>query len=429
MNATTADSLKLDPRTYARGRACVHCGLCLPACPTYTETQNEADSPRGRIQLMLALSDGTIEATESVRTHLDLCLDCRGCETACPSGVVYHELIEETRHHLAENGDAAGTSGLMRWVFFHILTHPFRLKLSLIPARIAKAIGLFKILPPSLRKMGQMIPAKGSWWPARLPEKLPAIPKSQPSPANSVAFFPTCVGSVVQSDVSKKAAHLLQATNSTVHIPHSQQCCGAIHLHNGDSETAKKLAKENIDVLTPAGSDVKYVVTAVAGCGAMLREYGHLLRDDTTYRERAAGFSAKVRDVSEVLLELGLPPAKSSVEQKVTYHDACHLAHAQNVSSAPRKLLTQIPGLTLVALPENDMCCGAAGTYNLTEPEMATRLAKRKLANIAQTQCTTCAAGNVGCAMHIQSQADASGQQLQVVHPIELLHEAIFGKD
>lgn len=419
----TPNPMALDPRTYARGRACVHCGLCLPACPTYTQNQNEADSPRGRIQLMLALSDGTIQPTDSARKHLDLCLDCRGCETACPSGVVYHELIEETRANLSRSATPGLQVRVMNWIFSNILTHPTRLKLAMLPGRVFKRLGLFNILPASLRKMGQMLPSNGSWWPAAMPQVTYGHRQSK----QAVSFFPTCVGSVVYSEVNRKAAKLLNERDTDVHVSPEQVCCGAIHLHNGDHETALKLARTNIDVLLPADSHRKYIVTTVAGCGAMLREYATLLRDDPDYRERAIEFSSRVRDISEVLVEVGLPEMKHPVKKMVTYHDACHLAHAQKVTAAPRKLLEQIPGVKVVNLPESDICCGAAGTYNLTQPAMATDLATRKLNNISSTGCSTCAAGNVGCAMHIQSQADARGQELDVVHPVELIYDAVFG--
>jgi glycolate oxidase iron-sulfur subunit len=430
MNApSTTSPLALDPRTYARGLQCVHCGLCLPACPTYTQNYNEADSPRGRIQLMLALSDGSIQPTESVRKHLDLCLDCRGCETACPSGVVYHELIEEMRTRLNRIGKPGFQIRVMRFIFFHILTNPLLLKLSILPGRLFKKLGLFNLLPKSLRKMGQMLPTSGPVWPKKLPAVNPPIGNRQSAIGNrTVAFFPGCIGSVMFSEVNRKAVELLRACGANVIISPLQTCCGAIHHHNGEHHGAEIRARRNIDAIIPSASSVPdFITTTIAGCGAMLREYDFLLRDDPVYNDRAGLLSMKVRDISEVLLELGLPEMKHPVNQTVTYHDACHLVHAQKVALQPRALLAQIPGLKLAPLPECDICCGAAGTYNLTQPEMATELAERKLRNITSTGVGTCVAGNVGCAMHIQSQADASGQKLRVIHPVELLHHAVFG--
>ncbi|HEY7119290.1 MAG TPA: heterodisulfide reductase-related iron-sulfur binding cluster, partial [Tepidisphaeraceae bacterium] len=440
MNATLNESaarttpLPLDPRTYDRALSCVHCGLCLPACPTYTQTFHEADSPRGRIQLMRALAEGVIEPTASVRQHLDLCLDCRACETACPSGVVYHELIEETRAKLNADAKLTLQGRFMRWMFFHIFVHPRRLKLALLPARLMqkvvlyglmRRIGLFKLLPLQLRKMEQMLPANGSIWPKRLPEHVSRSTGAPPvndshgrgARATKVAFFPGCIGSVMFDKVNRQAVELLAACGAEVVVPRAQGCCGAIHHHNGAWQPAAEFAKRNIDAVLPKdGPGVDRIATTIAGCGAMLRDYDHLLRDDPEYAGRAKEFASRLRDVSEVLMELGLPEMKHPVNLAVTYHDACHLAHAQKVTAAPRKLLAAIPGLRLVPLAESDMCCGAAGTYNLTQPAMATDLAHRKINHIERTGATVCATGNVGCAMHIQSEAAAAGKRFEVVH-------------
>jgi len=445
--------MALDPRTFERGLSCVHCGLCLPACPTFTETGHEADSPRGRIQLMLGLASGAIDATDSVRRHLDLCLDCRGCETACPSGVVYHELIEETRARLAESQPLRMRDRLMRAIFFQIFVHPTRLKLALLPARVLQKLriypllrraGVFKLLPARLRKMEQMLPSTGRLWPGRLPavtrgtglqsvsskaqdHGLAAHATEKPRKV-TVGFFAGCIGSVMFDEVNRQAVELLAAAGADVLVPSAQTCCGAIHHHSGAHGPAEAFARRNIDAFLPEnGPGVDYIATNIAGCGAMLREYDFLLRDDPKFAQRARQFSARVRDITEVLAKIGPPEPKYSVNETVTYHDACHLAHAQRVTAPPRKLLASVPGLKLVPLPESDMCCGAAGTYNLTQPEMSAALAERKLRNIAATGAEVCVAGNVGCAMQIQSAADAAGQKLQVVHPVEILHRAVFG--
>jgi len=441
-------AVPLDPRTYDRALSCVHCGLCLPACPTYAQTAHEADSPRGRIQLMRALAEGTIDATPTVQKHLDLCLDCRACETACPSGVVYHELIEETRARLGgDQRDATAATPavklpfqerLLRWVFFHIFTHPTRLKWALLPARLMQKIGvygllrksgLFKLLPVRFRKMEQMLPASGKLWPRPLPERFGGAELNYGrAPHATIVFFPGCVGSVMFDEVNRQAVELLAASGCEVKVPRALNCCGAIHHHNGAWEQARAMARRNIDVALPAGgAEPDFIVSTIAGCGAMLRDYAHLLRDDPTYAQRAATFEHKVRDISEVLMQVGLPEMKFPVNTTITYHDACHLAHAQKVTAQPRALLSAIPGLTLIPLAESDMCCGAAGTYNLTQPEMAGALAARKLACIGRTGASTCATGNVGCAMHLQSQADAAGQPVTIVHPVELIHHAVFG--
>lgn len=429
-------ALPLDPRTFDRALSCVHCGLCLPACPTYTTTYHEADSPRGRIQLMRALAEGVIEPTQSVRQHLDLCLDCRACETACPSAVVYHELIEETRAKLAPAKKPTAADRFMRWIFFHIFPHPARLKALLLPARLMQMAGLYallrktgllKLLPVQFQKMEQMLPDQGPLWPKALPAQI--NPQSAiRNPQSTIAFFPGCIGSVMFDKVNRQAVELLAASGCTVIVPPQQGCCGAIHHHNGAWPEAMNLARRNIDAVMPIGRPAPdYIATNIAGCGAMLKDYDHLLRDDPKYAQRALEFSKKVRDISEVLLIVGLPEMKHAVDAKVTYHDACHLAHAQKVTSPPRRLLAQIPGLQLIPLPESDMCCGAAGTYNLTQPQMSTDLARRKLAHIASTGAGVCVTGNVGCAMQIDAQARQEGSKLQVVHPVELIHRAVFG--
>jgi glycolate oxidase iron-sulfur subunit len=454
-------ALHLDPRTFERGLSCVHCGLCLPACPTFTQTGHEADSPRGRIQLMLGLASGDIEPTASVREHLDLCLDCRACESACPSGVVYHELIEETRARLGESQPLTAQQRLMRWIFFNVFVYPRRLKLALLPARILQRLGIyswlrrrgfFDCLPSGLRKMERMLPVQGALWPKAIPERTLArdkgfhpVPKAFNGAAPQteqgehalktgaggrplIGFFAGCIGSVLFDEVNREAVELLVAGGAEVIARRDQVCCGAIHHHSGAEEPAKAFARQNIDAFVPgSGPAVDFIATNIAGCGAMLREYDVLLRDDPRYAKRAREFAARVRDISEVLLMLDLPELKHPINETATYHDACHLAHAQKVMAAPRKLLAGIPGLKLVPLPDSDMCCGAAGTYNLTQPEMSGKLAERKLDNISSTGASICVTGNVGCAMQIQSQAEARGQSLRVVHPVELLYEVVFG--
>jgi glycolate oxidase iron-sulfur subunit len=335
----------------------------------------------------------------------------------------------------------------MRWIFFHLFIFPTRLKLALLPARLMQKIGLyglfrrigiFKILPIQLRKMEQMLPATGKLWPAKLPENVPSSMGYQPvssehgqvARATKIAFFPGCIGSVMFDTVNRQAVELLAACGADITISRQQACCGAIHHHSGEWEPAKAFARRNIDAMLPAGGPVvDRITTTIAGCGAMLRDYAHLLRDDPQYADRAVEFSAKVRDISEVLAELELPEMKHPVNLTVTYHDACHLAHAQKVTGPPRKLLASISGLTLVPLAESDMCCGAAGTYNLTQPEMASDLAERKIKHIENSGAAICATGNVGCAMHIQSEAAAHKKNLRIVHPVELLHQAVFGND
>jgi glycolate oxidase iron-sulfur subunit len=439
----------------------VHCGLCLPACPTYLQTGHEAESPRGRIQLMRGISDGAIAPTNSVRRHLDSCLDCRGCETACPSGVVYHELIEETRQRLEQHLRRHPTGResfepLLRWFLRNVLTHPWRMKLAVLPVRllqrarvydILRRLRIFELLPPPLRQMEQMLPDSGPLWPRPLPQMSGAMgidalvtalvnnassrrPADAPSakPRLMIGFFAGCIGSIVYDRVNRQAIQLLTACGADVYAPPQQCCCGAIHQHGGAANQAREMARRNVDLfLGIDGRGVDYLVTNIAGCGAMLREYDLLLRDDPAYSVRAAEFSRRVRDISQLLYQLPLPPMTHPVNLTATYHDACHLAHAQRVTAVPRQLLEKIPGLKIVPLPESDLCCGAAGTYNLTHPEMAADLANRKLDSVAASGAQVCVAGNAGCALHLRSHARQRGQPLRVVHPVELVHQAVFG--
>ncbi len=437
-NAPKHHALELDPRTFARALDCVHCGLCLPACPTYTQNGLEADSPRGRIHLMKGLALGRVEATDSVVKHLDLCLDCRACETACPSGVVYHELIEETRARLATTKNRGAVDRFVELIFLNIFTRPARLKLALLPARVLQKIGLWplltrpamtKLLPPQLEKMQQMLPPSGPMWEGNLEGFYPAKAPDGVKKA-TVGFFAGCVGSVLFQRVNRQTIALLQHAGCDVVVPKNQACCGAIHHHAGRLHEAEALAAANIEAFAGAnGPKVDYIVNNISGCGAMLKDYAFLLRDDPRYAQRGKELAQKTRDISELLVELKPEPPKRPLHRTVTYHDACHLAHGQKVTAPPRELLGWISGLKVVPLRESDMCCGAAGTYNLTQPEMARQLAERKIGHIAATGAETCVTANVGCAMQIQSEAARSGVKLRVAHPVTLLYEAYFGEE
>ncbi len=335
-SARSITPLPLDPRTYDRALSCVHCGLCLPACPTFVQTGQEGDSPRGRIQLMRGLADGVIEPTASVRRHLDLCLDCRGCETACPSGVVYHELIEETRARLAATQPIGVQGRLMRWLFFNVFVYPTRLKLALLPARVLqklgiyslfRSIGLFRLLPLQFRKMEQMLPATGALWPAPL-RGLPAsrnqAAANAPAVPKRIGFFTGCIGSVMFDKVNRQAAELLAACGADVLPLRSQTCCGALHQHSGFPAPAMQFARKNIDAFLPKdGPPVDFITTTISGCGSMLREYDHLLRDDPEYADRARVFASKVRDISEVLLELGVTNTSNASRRPNRYLSRC----------------------------------------------------------------------------------------------------------
>jgi glycolate dehydrogenase iron-sulfur subunit len=402
---------------------CVHCGLCTASCPTYVETGNENDSPRGRIYLMRAVRDRRLELNHEVRRHLELCLDCRACETACPSGVQYGKLIEPFRVSMDQQagGSAKNHDWFHRYILFGLFPYPDKLRQSLRPARLAQklgldklllATGLWRLLPPRLGRLATMLPPLEMPLPA-LPEFLAAKGKRRAR----VALFTGCVGDVMFRHTNWATARVLQENGCDVVVPQSQVCCGAIHFHAGSSPPAREMADKNVAAFDAAGVDA--IIVNVAGCGSMLKDYGHHWHDD-----QAAGreqFAHKVRDVSEFLDQLGLLAPPGEIRLTATYHDACHLAHAQRVREQPRNLLKKIPGLKLIDLPESELCCGAAGTYNLTEPEMAGRLGKRKLDNIRSTGAQVVITANAGCLLQIAREARLRGEALKIMHPMDLL--------
>lgn len=414
---------------------CVHCGLCTSACPTYLELGTEMDSPRGRIHLMRAATDGRLELDASVAKHLDLCLDCRSCESACPSGVKYGQLIEPFRVAMREkNGAPEGP--LLRTLLLHLFPFANRMRLALAPARLLQRIGLFpwlarsplvRLLPRALQGMLAMTPRYRPALPP-LPEFLEAKGKRRAT----VGLFLGCVGDAVFRHVHWATARVLQENGCDVWIPREQTCCGAIHYHAGEAEPAVDRAIQNARVFSQRPLDA--VIVNVAGCGAMLKEYHHLPMKESQSdgpetpakeRDQVLAFSHQVRDISEFLDTLGIVPPTGPIDMTMTYHDACHLAHAQQIRKAPRSLLGKVPGLRLVPLAESEVCCGAAGTYNLTQPQMAGQLAERKVRNIEKTGASAVLIGNAGCTLHLdralQAHAAKTGNTLPIYHPIEIL--------
>jgi glycolate oxidase iron-sulfur subunit len=409
---------------------CVHCGLCTSSCPTYVELGTEMDSPRGRIYLMRAVTDGRLELDDVVRRHLDLCLDCRACESACPSGVQYSKLIEPFRVHLRKAlPQAESLSLLQRLILFHLFPHARRDRLALAPARflqwtgfdrLLEKSGLLRLLPRQLRQMQDMLPRLKPHH-GRLPEVLPA---EGPRRAR-VALFTGCVADALFPETNLATARVLQKNGCEVWVPRAQGCCGALHYHSGLEEPAREFAAANSTVFGREAVDA--IVVNAAGCGAMLKDYGHLLHD-TPAAEAGRMFAGKVRDVSEFLAELGPLPLQHPLRLRATYHDACHLCHAQQIRKPPRQLLEMIPGLELVPLAETELCCGAAGSYNLTQPEMAERLGERKVRNILDTEAQAVFAGNVGCLLQIGRHLRARRPDIWVAHPIDALWASYRGE-
>lgn len=421
---------------------CVHCGLCTASCPTYVETGNENDSPRGRIYLMRAVRGGRLDLTKEVRRHLELCLDCRACETACPSGVQYGKLIEPFRVEMEHAGNGAigpakTNDWFHRYILFGLFPYPERMRKALIPARIAQmlgierlmfATGLWRLLPSRLGRMATLLPKL-----EKQPPPLPSFFAAKGRRRARVALFTGCVGDAMFRQTNWATARVLQENGCDVVVPEGQVCCGAIHFHAGSSEPAREMADTNAKLFDPASVDA--IIVNVAGCGSMLKDYGHhwhsvgqascLPHDGDAPTEPLQSareqFASKVRDVSEFLDQLGLIPPTGEIKVTATYHDACHLVHAQRVREQPRNLLKKVPGLKLVELAESDLCCGAAGTYNLTEPEMAERLARRKLDNIRQTGARLVITGNAGCLLQIAREARMQGEVLKIMHPMDIL--------
>jgi glycolate oxidase iron-sulfur subunit len=415
---------------------CVHCGLCLSSCPTYAELSTEMDSPRGRIYLMRAVTDGRLDLNADVRRHLDLCLDCRACESACPSGVQYGKLIEPFRVFMnqAQPG-ATRLSLLQRLLLFHIFPYARRARLALAPLRFLQRSGLdrflqrvgaYNLLPKHLRPMHDMLPELRPHH-DRLPLTLPAEGKRRAL----VALFTGCVGDAVFPETTLATARVLQLNGCDVWIPPSQGCCGAIHYHSGHAIPAKQFARANCDAFRSIFTDtidrLDAIIVNAAGCGAMLKDYAHLLHDDPLAPE-AKKVAAKVRDISEFLVDLGPVPPEQPLPIRATYHDACHLCHAQQIRRQPRQLLEMIPGLELVPLPESELCCGAAGIYNLAQPEMAEQLGARKAQNILATDVQAVFTGNVGCLMQVGRHLRGRRPDLWVAHPIDALWASYSGQ-
>jgi glycolate oxidase iron-sulfur subunit len=398
-------------------RKCVHCGICLPQCPTYRVLGEEMDSPRGRIYLMRAVAEGRAALTENFARHMDLCLGCRACETACPSGVAFGSLLEATRAQLRRARPASRTRRLERLVFA-LFPHPDRMGWALSALRAYQRRGLQTLVRnsgllrtfPRLAGMEALLPQVPE--PAALPEVTPA----RGARRGRVGLLTGCVQRHLFPAVHRDTIRLLSLAGYEVVVPTAQPCCGALDLHAGRLDAYR----ERADALARAfPDDLDVVVTSAAGCGSTMRAYGH----GPAVALAARRLAERTRDVTEVLVDAELPLGE--LDATVTYHDACHLAHGQRVRVPPRALLGRIPGLRLVELKDSDLCCGSAGVYNLLEPEMADRLLGMKIERIIETGARIVAAGNPGCALQIAKGARLRGLDLEVRHPVELLARAV----
>ena len=408
---------------------CVHCGFCLPSCPTYAELGQEPDSPRGRIYLIKALADGRIDLADSVAEHLSLCLGCRACETACPSGVPYGHLIEAGRAELEARRPGSAWRRLVRRVALTgVLPRPALLR-ALVGAlrlyqrtglqRLVRGSGVLRLLPAGLAASEALLPplpSRGRG--GALPEVVPA---RGPRRAR-VGLLHGCVQDVVFRAHNEATLRCLARQGAEVVVPRAQRCCGALHAHAGDPETARALARTTIAAFEAAG--VEAVVVNAAGCGAHMKAYGHLLRGDPAWAARAEAFARQVVDVTEYLARAPLVGPLGPVPLRATYHDPCHLAHGQQVRAQPRALLGAVPGLELVDLAEAEMCCGSAGIYNLTEPAMAQRLLERKLRHVEATGARAVVTANPGCILQLAAGLGARRADVEVLHVVEVLDRA-----
>lgn len=406
---------------------CVHCGFCLPTCPTYVLWGEEMDSPRGRIYLMKEGLEGE-PMTDAMVQHWDRCLGCMACVTACPSGVQYDKLIEATRAQVERRHERTAKDRALRGLIFSLFPHPRRLRLLRGPLRGVqrtgldrwmRRTGLLERISPQLAAMESLAPRLGR--PIPLPERISA---KGPRRA-TVGMLTGCVQGEFFPGVNAATARVLQAEGCDVVVPRSQGCCGALSHHNGREAEAQKYARSLIDAFEAAGVD--YVIVNAAGCGSTMKEYADLLSDDPAYRDRARAFSGKVRDISEILVELGPVATRHPLEISVAYHDACHLGHAQGVRAQPRELLRQIPGVELREIAEAELCCGSAGIYNILNPEPARELGDRKAANIVATGADLLVTANPGCLMQVSAAIERSGHPMGMVHTVEVLDASISG--
>ena len=401
---------------------CVHCGLCLNACPTYLETGLETESPRGRIALMKAVREDRVSYTKQVTSHMDLCLQCRACEVVCPSGVPFGRLMEATREEISEQKKAPLWKRFaLNLAFRHLLSYPGRLYALGAALRLYQRTGLPRLL--------RRVPGMAGRFHRQLPDMTGRFFKPQGDVAAPrikararVVLLSGCVMPMTHGSTMEAAVRVLSRNGCEVAVPQDQVCCGALNLHGGDRRQAQSMARRNIDVFLKA--DVDAVVVASAGCGSTMKEYDDLLHEDPEYAEKAQALSAKVKDISEFLVGLPWEPPKGKLPVRVTYQDACHLAHAQRITEAPRLLLQSIPGLQLVEMEASSRCCGAAGLYSTLQPEMSRQLQRNKVLSVLATGSEVMATANPGCAIQMETGLREAASQVTVSHVIDLLDQA-----
>lgn len=414
--------------------SCVHCGFCLSTCPSYRVIGKEMDSPRGRIYLMDAINEKEAGLDQATVPHFDSCLGCLACVSTCPSGVQYDKLIAATRPQVERNFERSLPDRLIRSLIFNLFPYPGRLRPLLAPLFVYQKLGLQKlvrrtgILPkisPRLAAMESILPQISV---ESFRDDLPQIIPAQGEKRYRVGMILGCVQRLFFSPVNEATARVLTANGCEVVIPKSQGCCAALPAHQGQEEQAQSLARQMIDSF--AGMELDAIIINAAGCGHTLKEYGHILQDDLAYREKGEAFSKKVKDVQEFLAEVGLTAKLNPIfdkELKIVYQDACHLLHGQKISLQPRKLLREIPGVTLKEPVDAALCCGSAGVYNMLQPEVADELGQQKVENLLNTGAELIASANPGCSLQIKKHLQLQGKDVLLLHPVELLDYSIRG--
>ena len=434
MSVATSHLKNLD---YSVVQQCMHCGMCLPTCPTYDATKLERNSPRGRIALMRAIADDRLEPTKTFADEMYFCLGCLACMTACPAGVNYAELFEHARAEAERAGvlDNPKRSLIraftLRWLFMdlsrlQLLGRVMRLYQQLGIQTFIRRSGVLNLVPKRLRELEAMTPQIQPEFSADL---IAPITPSSGTRRFRVAMLTGCAQDLIFSDVNRDTVEVLARNGCEVITPPVQQCCGSLHAHNGEWELAQQLARTNIDQFPPEEFDA--IITNAAGCGSHLKHYAHLLHDDPRYATRAVSWDAKVKDIHEWLTFIGIEPPRTNgaAPLQVTYHEACHLCHGQKITAQPRQVLRSIGNIKMTELPESTWCCGSAGIYNLIQPEMANDLLDRKVKHIQSTGAQVVATGNPGCMLQVLNGCRKAGTNVRVAHPVTLLAEAYRGEN
>jgi glycolate oxidase iron-sulfur subunit len=428
----TEKSLNLARLDYSVLQQCMHCGLCLPTCPTYDATKLERNSPRGRISLMRAIADGEMDITKAFGEEMYFCLGCLACSTACPADVNYAELFELARADIESSGILSNPRrNFIRWLTVKfIFTRPQVLRAigCLIYCyqiigleRILRKIGIFALLPDRLRKLEPFTPKVSRYFSDTLIKKT----ETPPHCLHRVGMLTGCMQDLIYSHVNRDTVDVLLAHDCEVFTPRLQFCCGSLHAHDGELELAREMARRNITALENLAGPLDKldaIISNAGGCGSHLKHYSHLLQDDPVFASRAAIWSKKLMDIHEWLETIGMRlPSAALQAGRITYHESCHLCHGQKITKPPRKLLSNISGLKFVELPESNWCCGSAGIYNITQPEMSQKLLDRKIANIINTGAAIVASANPGCSVQLEAGLKLAGSSVKVMHPISLL--------